>query len=173
MATYTLPYAKYMCICFIHVYTYRHTYTAICKTCVLIHVYTHTTICKTCVCFIHVYTHTYIYTAICKTASGNQLHDSGNSNWGSVTTSGVRWGRRWEGSPKGRGRMYSLVPKSGPTLPSHRLQPARVLCPWDSPGKNTGVGCHFLLQGTYVYLRLIHSDIQQKPTQYCKAVTLQ
>ena len=24
---------------------------------------------------------------------------------------------------------------------------ARVLCPWDSPGKNTGVGCHFLLQG--------------------------
>ena len=25
--------------------------------------------------------------------------------------------------------------------------PARLLCPWDSPGKNTGVGCHFLLQG--------------------------
>ena len=23
----------------------------------------------------------------------------------------------------------------------------RLLCPWDSPGKNTGVGCHFLLQG--------------------------
>ena len=22
----------------------------------------------------------------------------------------------------------------------------RLLCPWDSPGKNTGVGCHFLLQ---------------------------
>ena len=26
------------------------------------------------------------------------------------------------------------------------LQPTRLLCPWDSPGKNTGVGCHFLLQ---------------------------
>ena len=26
----------------------------------------------------------------------------------------------------------------------HRQQP-RLLCPWDSPGKNTGVGCHFLL----------------------------
>ena len=26
------------------------------------------------------------------------------------------------------------------------LQPARLLCSWDSPGKNTGVGCHFLLQ---------------------------
>ena len=27
-----------------------------------------------------------------------------------------------------------------------RWQPTRFLCPWDSPGKNTGVGCHFLLQ---------------------------
>ena len=27
-----------------------------------------------------------------------------------------------------------------------RRQPTRHLCPWDSPGKNTGVGCHFLLQ---------------------------
>ena len=29
---------------------------------------------------------------------------------------------------------------------SHRRQPSRLPCPWDSPGKNTGVGCHFLLQ---------------------------
>ena len=29
---------------------------------------------------------------------------------------------------------------------SHGLQPARLLCPWDSPVKNTGMGCHFLLQ---------------------------
>ena len=28
----------------------------------------------------------------------------------------------------------------------HRRQPARLPCPWDSPGKNTGVSCHFLLQ---------------------------
>ena len=28
----------------------------------------------------------------------------------------------------------------------HRRQPTRLPCPWDSPGKNTGVGCHFLLQ---------------------------
>ena len=27
----------------------------------------------------------------------------------------------------------------------HRGQPTRLLCPWDSPGKKTGVGCHFLL----------------------------
>ena len=28
----------------------------------------------------------------------------------------------------------------------HRQQPTGLPCPWDSPGKNTGVGCHFLLQ---------------------------
>ena len=28
----------------------------------------------------------------------------------------------------------------------HRQQPMRLPRPWDSPGKNTGVGCHFLLQ---------------------------
>ena len=28
----------------------------------------------------------------------------------------------------------------------HRRQPTKLRCPWDSPGKNTGVGCHFLLQ---------------------------
>ena len=28
----------------------------------------------------------------------------------------------------------------------HRRQPTRLPCPWGSPGKNTGVGCHFLLQ---------------------------
>ena len=32
----------------------------------------------------------------------------------------------------------------------HRWQPNGLLCPWDSPGKNTGVGCHFLLQCTKV-----------------------
>ena len=30
------------------------------------------------------------------------------------------------------------------------LQPARLLCPWDSPGKNTGVGCQSLLQGLFL-----------------------
>ena len=32
----------------------------------------------------------------------------------------------------------------------HRWQPTRLPHPWDSPGKNTGVGCHFLLQGRKV-----------------------
>ena len=37
----------------------------------------------------------------------------------------------------------SVVPNS---LRRHALQPTRLHRPWDSPGKNTGVGCHFLLQ---------------------------
>ena len=40
--------------------------------------------------------------------------------------------------------MYSVVSDS---MQPHGLQLARLLCPQDSPGKNIGVGCHFLLQG--------------------------
>ena len=39
-------------------------------------------------------------------------------------------------------------------LTPHGLQPARLLCPWDFPGKNTGEGCHFLLQGIFPILGL-------------------
>ena len=35
------------------------------------------------------------------------------------------------------------------SLQPHGLQPTRLLCLWDFPGKNTGVGCHFLLQGIF------------------------
>ena len=40
--------------------------------------------------------------------------------------------------------------QSCPTVRPHRRQPTRLPRPWDSPGKNTGVGCHFLLQYTTV-----------------------
>ena len=33
-------------------------------------------------------------------------------------------------------------------LRPHGVYPARLLCPWDFPGKNTGVGYQFLLQGS-------------------------
>jgi len=39
--------------------------------------------------------------------------------------------------------VTSVVPDS---VRPHRRQPTRLPHPWDSPGKNTGVGCHFLLQ---------------------------
>ena len=35
------------------------------------------------------------------------------------------------------------------TVRPHRWQPTRLLCPWDSPGKKTGMGCHSLLQRMY------------------------
>ena len=35
------------------------------------------------------------------------------------------------------------------SLPARALQPARLLCPCDFPGKTTGVGCHFLFQGIF------------------------
>ena len=41
---------------------------------------------------------------------------------------------------------HSVVSDS---LRPHGLQSARILCPWDSSGKNTGVGCRFLLQGIF------------------------
>ena len=43
--------------------------------------------------------------------------------------------------------VSSLVTST--SLQPHGLEPTRLLCPWDSPGKNTGVGCHFLLQGIF------------------------
>ena len=42
---------------------------------------------------------------------------------------------------------HAKLIQSCPTLLPHGLQPTRLLCPWDSPGKNTGVGCRALLQG--------------------------
>ena len=41
---------------------------------------------------------------------------------------------------------HSVVPHS---LQTYEPQPASLLCPWDSLRKNTGEGCHFLLQGIF------------------------
>ena len=43
--------------------------------------------------------------------------------------------------------MYSVTCL---TLWPHGLLPTKLLCPWDFPGKNTGVGCHFLLQEIFL-----------------------
>ena len=40
------------------------------------------------------------------------------------------------------------------TLQRYGLQPARLLCPWNSPGKNTDVGSHSLLQEIFLTQRL-------------------
>ena len=66
----------------------------------------------------------------------------------------------------------------------HGLWPTKLLCPWHFPGKNTGVGCHFLLQGTFLTqgsnLRLLHwqadslplSDLQFSSVQSLSRVQL-
>ena len=48
------------------------------------------------------------------------------------------------------------------SVPPHRRQPTRLPCPWDSPGKNNGVGCHFLLQ--WVKVKSISEVAQSCPT---------
>ena len=40
------------------------------------------------------------------------------------------------------------------SLRPHGLQLTRLLRPWDFPGKNMGMGCHFLLQGIFLTQRL-------------------
>ena len=44
-------------------------------------------------------------------------------------------------------RDGGLVAKLYPTFATPWTVACQALCPWDSLGKNTGVGCHFLLQG--------------------------
>ena len=60
------------------------------------------------------------------------------------------------------------------SLQAFQLQPARLLRPWDSPGKNIGVGCHFLLQGIFLtqglnprLLCLLHWQAGSLPLMPC------
>ena len=54
------------------------------------------------------------------------------------------------------------------SLRPHGLQPTRLFCPWNSPGKNTGVGCHFLLQRIFLtqgsIQRLLHWQADSLPS---------
>ena len=49
-------------------------------------------------------------------------------------------------------KVYSSVSHSvmSDSLLPHGLYPTRLICLWNSPDKNTGVGCHFLLQGLFL-----------------------
>ena len=50
----------------------------------------------------------------------------------------------------------------------HRRQPTKLPRPWDSPGKNTGVGCYFLLQCMKVKVKLL-SHIRHLVTPWTAA----
>ena len=45
--------------------------------------------------------------------------------------------------------MYYVAPIMSNSLWPYGQESARLLCPWDSPGKNSGVGCYFPLQGIF------------------------
>ena len=47
-------------------------------------------------------------------------------------------------------------------LQPSRLKPARFLCSWDFPGRNTGVDCHFLPQGIYLTQGWAHISCPEK-----------
>ena len=66
---------------------------------------------------------------------------------------GKKWGRilPWSLLKKhNAAAAAAALLQSCPTLQPHRRQPTRFLCSWDSSGKNTGLGCHFLLQSMEV-----------------------
>ena len=65
------------------------------------------------------------------------------------------------------------------SLGPHGLQPARPLCSWDFPGKNTGVGCHFLIHGIFptqgsnmCLLRLLYWQEDSLPLHYLGSPTI-
>ena len=60
--------------------------------------------------------------------------------------------------------MHSVMSDS---LWPHGLQPARLLCLWNFPGKNTGVGCHFLLQGIFPTQGLNPGLLHWRQALYC------
>ena len=62
---------------------------------------------------------------------------------GNLSDSGIKPGSP---APSAAAAAPAKSLKLCPTLQLHRRQRTRLPCPWDAPGKNTGVGCHFLLQ---------------------------
>ena len=68
----------------------------------------------------------------------------------------IPWRRAWQPiqyscleDPMDRGAWWATgyrVSVVSDSVRPHRRQPTRLPCPWDSPGKNTGVGCYCLLQ---------------------------
>ena len=71
--------------------------------------------------------------------------------------------------------MCSVMANS---LRPHGLQPTRLLCPWNFPGTNTGVGCHFLLQVIFWtqgsnphLLSLLHWQADSLPLSHLGSLT--
>ena len=66
-----------------------------------------------------------------------------------ITCDHAGWGTFWSQCLDTPSRQASKAAQSCPALRPRGLWPTRLLRPRDLPGKNTGVGCHFLLQGIF------------------------
>ena len=91
-------------------------------------------------------------------ASRGQRSLVGYSPWGAKSRTWLSACPGHLGSPSCSCNSSSVVAKLCLTL----VTPWTVACPWDSPGKNAGVGCHFLLQGIFLTqessIRLLHYE---------------
>ena len=65
--------------------------------------------------------------------------------------------------------VFTVVSDS---LQPHGLQSARILCPWNPPGKNTGVGCHSLLQGPFLTQGSNLGVLYCRQSLYCLRLTV-
>ena len=105
-------------------------------------------------------------------------HASPESTWEKTNTSRVGNKATGLGSSKeleGWDGVRACVVMSDSLRP-HGLQPARLLGPWNVPGKNTGVGCHFFLQGIFPtqglnshLLRLLHCRAGSLPLNHLRS----
>ena len=76
--------------------------------------------------------------------------------------------------------VHACVLSLSRCLQSPGLQPTRPLCPWDYPGKNTRVCCHFLLQGLFLtqgwnlcLQHLLHWKVDSLPMSHLRSLAVQ
>ena len=84
------------------------------------------------------------------------LHSTGLGLAAAASGMRQKGGRAW-GKPAANSLCLRSAAESHRTLRPHGLWPARLLCPWDFPGKSPGVGCCAFLQGSNPrILHLLH-----------------
>ena len=92
-----------------------------------------------------------VLSQMCWQQDGENSSQRAKTSWGKESASFFLHAVNPQGTPKTIWDSLHAcsVSQAHLTLQPHGLWPARLLCPWDSPGKNTEGGCHFLLQGIF------------------------
>ena len=104
---------------------------------------------------LYIYIYIYIYAAKSLQSCPTLCHPIDGSPSSSSVPGILQAGiLEWVASSFSNTCMHAKSLQSRLTLcDPHGQQPTRLLCPWNSPGKNTGVGCHFLLH-TCIYIHV-------------------